>query len=194
MTKNPVHIKKSKSLNIDSPLHVTGRTKYVDDLSELAGTLYAKTYYSKIAHGTITHLDYTKAEQMPGVIKVLSYKDIPGENQVGGIIQDEPLLAEKEVHFIGQPILLIIAKNDIVTHKALELIDIKIKPKKIIVDPKEAQQAGELLVSPRRLKLGNPKNAFAKCDYIFEGTAESGGQEHVYLETQGAYAVPARKW
>ena len=143
MTKNPVYIKKSKSLNIDSPLHVTGRTKYIDDLPELAGTLFAKVYYSKIAHGTITHLDYSKAEQMPGVVKIISYKDIPGENQIGGIVQDEPLLTEKEVHFIGQPILLIIAKNDVIAHKALELIDIKIKPKKIIVDPKEAQGGRE---------------------------------------------------
>ena len=190
MTKNPVYIKKNKSLNIDSPLHVTGRTKYVDDMPELAGTLFAKVYYSKIAHGTIMHLDYSKAEQMQGVVKILSCKDIPGENQVGGIVQDEPLLAEKEVHFIGQPILLIIAENDIIAHKSLDLIDVRIKPKKIIVDPKEAQQAGELLVLPRRLKLGNTKKAFKNCDYVFSGKAESGGQEHVYLEPQGAYAVP----
>jgi xanthine dehydrogenase large subunit len=162
----------------------------VDDLPELAGTLFAKAYYSKIAHGTIKKLDYSKALTLPGVHKVLTYKDIPGENQIGGIVADEPLLAEKEVHFIGQPILLILAENDVIAHKALELIEIDIRPKRIIVDPIEAQQAGELLVPPRSLSIGNTEAAFSSCKYVFEGMATSGGQEHVYLETQGAYAIP----
>ena len=178
------------SLNIDAVHHLRGKTQYVDDMAELAGTLFAKAYYAQVAHGTITHLDYSKAEELSGVVKILTYKDIPGENQVGGIVPDEPLLAEKEVHYIGQPILLILAKNEIIAHKALSLIDCQIREKRIIVDPKEAKEAGELLVPPRTFSMGDAKAAFENCTYVFEGETNTGGQEHLYLETQGAYAIP----
>lgn len=190
MTKMPVTKKREKSLNIDAPLHVSGRTQYLDDLPELQGTVFAKVYYSKIAHGSILRLDYSKAAEAPGVVRILSYRDIPGENEIGGIVQDEPLLAEEEVHFIGQPILLILAQTEVDAHKALALIEIEIEPKKVIVDSREAQRAGELLVPPRSLRLGDTETAFANCAYIFEGKTQTGGQEHVYLETQGAYAIP----
>lgn len=190
MTKESISIKKRKSLNIDAPLHVQGRTQYVDDLPELAGTIFAKAYYSKVAHGRIISLDVSKALELPGVLRVLTYKDIPGENEIGGIVQDEPLLAENGVHFIGQPIALVLAKTDFMAHRALDLIKAEFETKRIIVDPKEAQAAGELLVPPRQLNLGDTSAAFEHCAYVFEGSADSGGQEHVYLETQGAYAIP----
>ena len=98
--------------------------------------------------------------------------------------------ADLAVHFIGQPILLIVATSSAIAHEALSLIKVDIQPKRIIVDPREAQREGELLVPPRRLQLGDTKTALDKCAYIIEGTADSGGQEHVYLEPQGAYAVP----
>lgn len=190
MTTNPNIKKRKKSFNIDAPLHVTGRTKYLDDLPELAGTLFAKVYYSKIAHGHIESMDISKAAAMTGVIQIISYKDIPGENQVGGIIPDEPLLAEQEVHFIGMPILIIVAETEMIAHKASQLIDAKIQAKEIIVDPIEAYKRQHFLSDPIFLKMGDTDSSFSKCEYVFEGSAESGGQEHVYLEPQGAYAIP----
>lgn len=181
---------KKNSFNIDAPLHVTGRTKYLDDMPELAGTLYAKVYYSKIAHGVIEKIDITKAQSLAGVVKIISHKDIPGENQIGGIIQDEPLLAIDEVHFIGMPILIIVAESVKVAHHACTLINVTISSKEIITDPLEAFKKSSFLSAPKTFKLGDTKGAFEKCIYIFEGTAASGGQEHVYLEPQGAYAIP----
>ncbi len=190
MTKKYHNIQQQKSLNIDAALHVTGRTQYLDDLPEQSGTLYAKVFYAPVAHGRITKVDVKKAEELPGVVRIFSNKDIPGQNQIGGIVSDEPLLAEGEVHFIGQPVLLVVAVSELIAYKALSLIDVRIKPRRIIVDPREAHAAGELLIPPRRLQLGNTKKAFQQCKYIFEGKASSGGQEHVYLEPQGAYAIP----
>ncbi len=181
---------RNKDINLDAPFHVSGRTKYVDDIPEHQGTCYAKTYYSRCGNGTIIKLNTKKAEQFPGVIRVLTYKDVPGENQIGGIVADEPLLAEKDVHFYGQPILLIVAKTESIAEKAMELIEIKYKEKEIIVDPKEAYEKGSVLAGSRTFKLGNPNSNFKKCKYVFEGEADSGGQEHLYLETQGAYAIP----
>jgi len=190
MTNNPNTNKKKKSFNVDAPLHVTGQTKYLDDLPELAGTLYAKVYYSKIAHGHIESIDTSKAAALAGVVKIISYKDITGENQIGGIIPDEPLLAEDEVHFIGMPILIIVAEKEIIAHKASHLIDIEIKEKEVIVDPLDAFQKKSFLSKPIAFELGDTQKTFKECKYVFEGTAESGGQEHVYLEPQGAYAIP----
>ncbi len=190
MTINATKKKKKTSFNVDAPLHVTGRTQYLDDLPELAGTLYAKVYYSRVAHGLIEAIDTAKAMAMPGVVRIISHKDIPGENQIGGIIPDEPLLAEEEVHFIGIPILLIIAETEVAAHKACEAIEVQIKPKRIITDPIVAYEHKEFLSAPKTFQLGDTEAAFAKCEHVFEGTAESGGQEHVYLEPQGAYAIP----
>jgi len=190
MIASKIAKKEKKSFNIDAPLHVTGKTQYLDDLPELAGTLYAKVYYSKIAHGLIEGVDISKAMTMPGVVRIISYKDIPGENQIGGIIPDEPLLAEGEVHFIGMPVLLIVAETEITAHKACQAIEVQITEKEVITDPIVAYERKHFLSAPKTFELGDTKSAFAKCTHIFEGTAESGGQEHVYLEPQGAYAIP----
>ena len=173
-------------------MHVTGKTQYLDDLPELAGTVYARVYYSKIAHGTIKNIDISKAAAMPGVLNIISYKDIPGENQIGGIIPDEPLLAEQEVHFIGMPILIVLAESEIIAHKACKVIEAQITEKEIITDPIEAYNRKEFLSKPITFKMGDPTAAFANCTYVFEGTAESGGQEHVYLEPQGGLCYS--KW
>ena len=74
-------------VNFDAPGHVTGKSIYVDDIPAMEGMLYLKIFDSPVAHGKIKSVDYKKAEQTEGVIKIFSYKDIPGENQIGGIIR-----------------------------------------------------------------------------------------------------------
>lgn len=176
--------------NIDSNTHVRGESIYVDDIPVRQGTLYACAYDSKIAHGTITKLDVSAAEQFPGVVRVLTYKDIPGINEIGGIIKDEPLLAEKEVHFQGMPIALVLAETDEIAREAVHLVKVEIEEHHPIVDPREAHEKGQLIIPTRTFKLGETENAWSKCDHVLEGTAETAGQEHLYIETQGAYAYP----
>jgi xanthine dehydrogenase large subunit len=77
--------------NTDAAYHVTGKSVYADDIPVMAGTLYLKIFDSPVAHGIIKSIDFAEAERTEGVVKIFSYKDIPGENQVGGIIPDEPL-------------------------------------------------------------------------------------------------------
>ncbi len=176
--------------NVDAIGHVTGKSIYVDDIPTMQGTLFIKIFDSPVAHGKIKSFNFSKAEQMPGVVRIFSSKDIPGENQIGGIVQDEPLLAEDEVHFKGQAILLVVAESEIAAEEALEKIDIEIEELPAIVDPREAFEKGKVLSKSRTFKLGDSTTAFEKAIHIFEGTADSGGQEHLYLETQGAYAYP----
>ncbi|MEX1189104.1 MAG: molybdopterin cofactor-binding domain-containing protein [Bacteroidia bacterium] len=191
--KNPIPNipdQKTEVGNRDASGHVTGRSIYTDDIPVMEGTLHLKIVDSKIAHGHITHVDFSKAEELEGVVKVFTYKDVTGENQIGGIIPDEPLLAEHEVHFQGQPILIIAAETEEIAHEAARLVEIKIDPLPVVTDPRVAQAAGSILSGSRKFIKGDVDSAFAGCAYVFEGRTESGGQEHLYLETQGAYAHP----
>jgi len=177
-------------LNIDSISHVRGESIYLDDIPLINGTLFAAAFASPIAHGIIRHLDLSEAEQYPGVVRIFTYKDIPGENQIGGIIPDEPLFAEHHVHFCGMPVALVVAETRDAARAAVKKIRIDIDPLPVITDPREAQAKGELIVPPRHFVLGNTDAAWAQCAHIFEGRADTNGQEHLYIETQGAYALP----
>ncbi len=176
--------------NIDSKGHVTGKSIFLDDIPTIQGTLYGAVFDSPFAHGHIESVDYTKALALPGVIKVLTHEDIPGKNQIGGIIPDEPLFASTDVHFQGQPMALVIAESDQIAFEARKLIDINISEKEIIVDPREAQKKNKLILPPRTFCLGDTEKAWEKCAHIFQGKTNTNGQEHLYIETQGAYAVP----
>ena len=91
---------------------------------------------------------------------------------------------------MGQSIALIIAESDHIAFEARKCIEISISKKDIIVDPRKAQQKNQLIIPPRTFELGNTENSWEKCAHIFEGQADSNGQEHLYIETQGAYAIP----
>jgi len=179
-----------KDINIDAAGHVTGRSIYVDDIPVMEGTLFAKIFDSPHAHGIIKHIDYSKAETVEGVVSIFSATDIPGRNEIGGIIADEPLFANGKVQFQGQPVLLIVAETEDAAEEAFKEIKIEIDPLPIITDPREAFKQGQLLCRSRTFNKGDTKEAFQNCKYVFEGAAETGGQEHLYLETQGAYAYP----
>ncbi|WP_103072085.1 xanthine dehydrogenase molybdopterin binding subunit [Aquimarina sediminis] len=176
--------------NIDSYGHVRGESLFVDDIIVRQDTLYGLTFDSPIAHGKIKNINYDKAAQVDGVIKIFTHKDINGENQIGGILPDEPLWAEDEVHFMGQPIAFIVAISESIAKKARALITIEIDELPVITTAKEAKEKGSYINAPRSFMLGDTEKAFTNCDYVFEGESFSNGQEHLYLETQGCYAVP----
>ena len=177
--------------NIDSYTHVRGESVYLDDIPVISGTLYAAAFDSPIAHGKIKSLDITQASAMPGVIRIFTVKDIPGENQIGGIIPDEELLASDHVHFCGMPVALVVAETEEVARAAVKKIKLEIEILPIITDPRVAKEKGELIIPPRTFKIGDTDTAWQQCDYIYEGQTETNGQEHLYIETQGAYAIPA---
>ena len=176
--------------NIDSYTHVRGESVYLDDIPVVSGTMYAAAFDSPVAHGKIISLETTEAKDMPGVVSILTAKDIPGENQIGGIIPDEELLAGTHVHFCGMPVALVIAETDEQARAAVKKIKMVIDPLPVITDPREAKEKGALIIPPRTFQLGDTTAAWGQCEHIFEGRTETNGQEHLYIETQGAYAVP----
>ncbi len=172
------------------PPHTTGKSVFIDDIPEPKDTLQTAVFVSDIPHGKITSLDLSKALQSDGVVKVITAKDIPGDNQVGRIIQDEELLAEDKVDFVGQPIAFVLAETKDQANKARDLIRAEYEPLPAVFNPREAAKKGLLIAPSRTLSLGDVDSVWEQCETIVEGVSESGGQEHIYMETQGSLAIP----
>ncbi len=177
--------------NIDSKGHVTGRSIYIDDIPEQQGTLHGAVVISPVAHGVIRNVDYSRAENTSGVVRVVTASDIPGINQIGSIVPDEQLFADPEIHFKGQPIALILANDHDTAWQAAEKVQFDIEEKEPVTSARTAAQNKAFLVPPRTFAQGDVAKAKQVCDYVVSGSASSAGQEHLYLETQGVYTLPS---
>ncbi len=180
MTRNP-----------DAVFNVLGKTLYVDDIAESAGVLHCALVTSPSARGTYVSLETAAALALHPSVRIFSATDIPGENQLGTAVMDEPLLAEGSWEYRGQSIALVVACSRSIARKAASLVRITgIKELKPVLDPREAFQNGDIILSSRTQRVGDTQAAFADCAIVVSGRADSGGQEHMYLETQGALAFP----
>ncbi len=173
---------------VESILNVTGKTRYIDDLPVPAGTLEAAVKLSASARGRILGIDATRALALDPSVRVISARDIPGANQIGFTVPDEPLLPETEWEYQGQPVVLCLARTRALARRAAVLVTIQGEDLPAIIDEREAAAANAFVLPSRTMKTGNPEEAFKDCAYVLSGTVRSGGQEHVYLETQGAIA------
>lgn len=170
--------------------HVTGESVYVNDINIGDQMLYGHLVYSKYAHANIKSINTKKALELDGVKAIVSYKDVPGANQMGPVFHDEICLAEKEVCFIGQVILLIAAESKEIARQAEKLIEINYESLDAIIDLETAIQKDNRLHPPRKIECGNIDTGFNTSDHFIEGILITGGQEHWYLETQSCLAVP----
>lgn len=174
----------------DSLLHVRGASMFVDDMGLPEHTLHCAVVVSTSAHGRIRDIDTSSAASVEGVRMVLTASHIPGENQVGNILMDEPLLALDMVHFIGEPVALVLAETPEAAREGAERVKTEIDELEPVFDPREAFRQGLLIAPPRTFSMGDTEGIWPDCHHVVEGRAESGGQEHLYLETQAALAIP----
>ena len=125
-------------------LHVAGRAPYIDDLPELAGTLHAALGLSPLAHGRLKHIDVAGLKALPGVVAVLTAADIPGLNDCGALVHDDPILAAGEVHYLGQPLLVVLStQRELARRAAARTKDfVQIEPLPAMLTPEEAHAAG----------------------------------------------------
>jgi xanthine dehydrogenase large subunit len=173
--------------------HPRGETVYVADIADHCGQVHLAVLPSPVARGRITRLDLEAARRQPGVAAVFSAADIPGENQIGNMVADEPLLAAGEVHFVGQPVAVVAAATPLQARRALAAIALEVEELPPLLDPRQAAAKGELITPARSFVLGDVEAAWPLCAHIVAGRVESGGQEHVCLETQAALALPGEK-
>ncbi len=171
-------------------LHVSGRAHYIDDLPEAAGTLHAAPGLSTVARGRIRNIDLSAVRACPGVRAVLTAADIPGENNCGPILHDDPILAADTVSFHGQPVFVVAAETRDIARQAARLarIDYDIEPP--ILDVDAAIAAESWVLPPFFMQRGAIDAAFADAPHRLSGNAVLGGQEHFYLEGQISYAQP----
>ena len=173
-------------------LHVAGAAPYVDDLPELAGTLHAALGLSPVAHGRLVAVDRERIAAMPGVVAVLVAADIPGPNDCGPVVHDDPILADGVVHYLGQPVFAVIAETRDGARRAAAAARsaLTIEPLAPILTPVEAHAAKSYVLAPMHLARGDARAAIAAAPHRLADTLEVGGQEQFYLEGQISYAVP----
>lgn len=169
--------------------HVTGQTKFIDDVSAVNGQLVLKIVPSTIACGRILRVDYQAALLVPGVVDILDYRSIDGENNVGHVAKDQPLLAVDRVNHYGEPVLLICAETEAAAQKALKLVKVEYQLETPILDIEEAIAANSFFAAPSVFSKGDISTGFTQAEHILTGELSCGSQEHFYLETQASRAV-----
>ena len=177
-------------------LHVAGEAAYIDDMPELAGTLHAALGLSPVARGRITALALERIRALPGVVAVLSAADIPGPNDCGSIVHDDPILADGEVRYLGQPVFAVIATTREAARRAAarakDVIQIDALPP--VLTPQDAHALGQYVLPPMHLtrstREGGAAAAIAAAPHTLSGSLDVGGQEQFYLEGQISYAIP----
>ncbi len=181
---------------VDAKEKVIGKALYVDDL-RFPGMLYGKVKRSIYPRARIRVIDTSKAKALKGVVAVLTAKDIPGKNMVPIIVEDMPLLAEREVRYIGEALALVAASSKRTAEEALKLIKVDYEPLTPVTSPIDALKNtspkiyGENnIVISYKLRKGDVESGFREADVIIEREYRTGYQEHVYLEPQGIIAVP----
>jgi len=177
-------------------LHVVGAAPYTDDVPELAGTLHASLGLSPIAHGVIERLDLAPVRAMPGVVAVLTAKDIPGANECGPLVHDDPILAGEDgatLRYLGQPVFIVVAHTREQARRAAALAKKAViaKPLPALITAEAAHAAGQYVLPPMHLKRGDARAAIAASPHRMKQRIELGGQEQFYLEGHISYALPA---
>ena len=171
-------------------LHVLGQATYTDDIRETAGTLHAALGLSSRAHARILGIDLEQVAASRGVVAVLTAQDIPGLNDCGPIIHDDPILADGLVQYVGQPVFIVVADSHDNARRAARLARIDYEDLPAILSPQEARAAQSYVLPPMRLARGDAHSAFAGAPHRVKGELYVGGQEQFYLEGQIAYAIP----
>jgi len=174
-------------------LHVAGEATYVDDIRELDGTLHAALGLSPLAHGVLKGIDVERLRAEPGVLAVFTAADIPGPNDCAPIVKgDDPILAQGHVHYLGQPMFVVIAADRRIARRVAARAKefVTLDPLPALLTARDAHAARRYVVPPMHLARGDAQAAIAKAPHRFRDSLSVNGQEQFYLEGQISYAVP----
>jgi xanthine dehydrogenase large subunit len=133
---------------------------------------------------------FLQRKKIPGEIKIITADSIPGENQIGTVVKDEPLFPETEIMYVGQPIPMVRAENEYLAELAVKKIVLKYKELPAIFDPEEAYKEKQGYIQERIIARGDVETALKNAPFTLSGKTETSGQEHFYLESQRCLAVP----
>lgn len=182
MAKLPYHI--------HGKLHLTGSSRFIADEAPLAHMLHAAFLFSPVAHASIVKMDLAAAKAVPGVTAVLSAADVPGVNQIGHVIKDEPLFPTDEIMYIGQPLAMVLSEDPRLAEEAVKLIHLEYNELPPILDVDVADALSEWYIPERKIERGNIEEAIMDSIFVLAGETESAAQEHFYMEGQRCRAIP----
>ncbi len=190
----------------DAVEKIKGSTLFTADfLKYYRNAVWVHSVRTKYAHAFIKNMDVSEAEKYPGVIKVLTARDIPGVNDVGYVIPDQPLLAEHKVRYIGEILALIIAEDPYIAREAGDLISVDYERLPVINDPLDVvdlktmeekehslihEERGTDVVTHYKIRRGDTAKVFSNADVVVEGEYSTPFQEHAYLEPEAGIALP----
>ena len=174
-------------------LHVTGKALYVDDMPCPSNTLFAALGQSTIASGLIKSIDLSSVLKAPGVVDVITFKELKGLTDVGPVFPGDPLLANEEVCFFGQALFVVVAESERQAREAalLAQVDYEITSPILSIDEAVAHQSR--VRPPHSMVKGDAKQAINTASLQLTGKVSVGGQEHLYLEGQVALALPSEE-
>ncbi len=173
-------------------LHVSGAARYVDDLPEPAGTLYAALGISSEAHARIRSMDLASVRSAPSVVAVITAQDIPGVNNIGPVLPDEPTLASDLVQFRGQPLFAVAATSVEAARRAALRARFEYEPLEPVIGIEQALQRQQFVLPSLTMQRGDVAT-LEKSQHRLKGALRCGGQEHFYLEGQVAFALPGER-
>ncbi len=175
-----------------SELHVAGTATYIDDMREPEGTLHVAPGYAKVgAKGKILSIDLSAVRSTPGVVVVLTAKDIPAVNDCSPALGDDPIFAENEIAFHGQVIFAVVAETRDAARRAAQLAKIEIAIETPAIATEDALSTDTVdVVPPYGFKRKNAAKAIAAAKHQLQDSFQIGGQEHFYLEGQVSLAIP----
>jgi xanthine dehydrogenase large subunit len=169
---------------------VSGSARYVDDIPVPANLAHAAVGISNVVSGHIQHIDLRKVAASEGVIDVIVADDVPGHIDIGPVFGGDPMLADKEIKFHGQPIFAVLAHTVEQARIAATLAKVDIIASAPILTVAQAQEAASYVRPSHTMARGNVNQALADAEHTAKGSLSIGGQEHLYLEGQVSMAVP----
>ena len=188
-SNNVVHV---SSKHESAPRQVQGVANYVDDIVEPQGTLYAAVGLSQCAKGQITAINLDDVRQSEGVVDVVTIDDVPGHKDIGPVFEGDPLLANQEIKFFGQPVFAVLATSVQLARQAALKGQIVVEEASPIMNTAEAHAQSEFVRPLHRFgqNMAKVDSTFAAATHKAQGQLSIGGQEHMYLEGQVSLAIP----
>ena len=173
--------------------HVTGHADFLADIPPRADELCVGFVPSPAASARIVGIDLAAARAVPGVVALLTAADLPAARRFGVLQEDEPVLADGEVLYVGQPVVIVAAESAESLERARDLVRLELAETPPILSIEQALAAQRFLGPEVRLHRGNAAAEMARAPHVLQGVFHSQGQEHLYLETQAALAIPGEE-
>jgi CO/xanthine dehydrogenase Mo-binding subunit len=201
MTASLQYVNNPDSKAVDGLDKILGKARYVGDMT-FPGMLHAKLLISPVPHARIVELDVRPALAVPGVVAAITSADFDDHGHFGWPVKDAYILAYQKVRYVGDPIAVVAAESEAAAEAGVKAIRLVLEELPVVGDLRRALDAGTPLVpleSPTGqgnlvnthiVRNGNPDPILSECAIVLDQTYTFQPQEHAYIETEGALAIP----